>query len=76
MQKTDHYRLWQSLLIFNLRKIGVCVCVCEKDREMRRKEGPELKRRVKHAVIYTWKILVSKPTFMHQRATAIDGRGD
>lgn len=54
----------------------VYVCVSEKDRETRRKEGPELKRWVKHAVIYTWKILVSKPTFMHQRAKAIDGRGD
>lgn len=60
------------------------LCVCERerqrdierDRERGRKEGLKLKRWVKHAVIYTWQIPVSKPTFMHQRAKAIDGCGD
>lgn len=56
----------------------MCVSVGEtvKKKRRERKEGLKLKQWVKHAVIYTWQISVSKPTFMHQRAKAIDGCGD
>lgn len=56
--------------------VHVRVRETERHRESREKVGLKLDQWVKHAVISTWQIPVSKPTFMHQRAKAKDGCGD